>query len=120
MSGGRPVGGVTVVGLGLSGRATIGFLIPNASSSHSHIAVARNRRALEDCKADAKILVRPGNPPEDVMALRWALEGAGLVIITGSTDEGITPLILDAVKTQGSAVVRVSIPRPPSFGWGRM
>ena len=107
MTGRRQVRGVTVVGIGPSGRAAIDFLLPCAPSSHSHVAVARSRRALADGNADVKILLRPGDLSEDVMALRWALEGAELVIIAGSTDEGITPLILDAVKVQGSAVARV-------------
>lgn len=107
MTGRRQVHGVTVVGIGPSGRAASDFLLPWAPSSHSHVAVARSRRALADGNADVKILLRPGDLSEDVMALRWALEGAELVIIAGSTDEGITPLILDAVKAQGSAVARV-------------
>ncbi len=107
MTDNHPAGAITVVGLGPSGRAVIDLLVPVSPSAHSHIAVARDREALAGCSAAELILLRPGDPPADVMELRRALKGAGFVIIAGSTDEGITPVIIDVVKTQGSAVVRV-------------
>ena len=107
MTDNRPAGAIVVVGLGPSGRAVLDLLVPVSPTAHRHIAVARDRRALADCAADTKILLRDGNPSEDVTNLRSALEDAGLVIIAGSTNEGITPMILRVVKKQGLAVVRI-------------
>ena len=98
---------VKIVGLGPAGRTVINLLVPVSPSPRIHVAVARDRKALAECDAGERLLLRHENLPDDVMELRRVLNGAELVMIVGSTSENLTRLILDIVKTQGSAVVRI-------------
>ena len=95
--------GISVVGVGAPGRAVIRVLREVSPPSIGYVVVARGQEDLTGFAGAATALVRSGNPPEDLRALRRALGGADLVVVAGWTDDGATaPIVGVPTVTSGA------------------
>ncbi len=99
---------VRIVGLGPSGCLAINhFVILGGFPSTMFIAFSGEEGGLDRCQASYRIPCHDGISEEVVSALTRVMEGTELIVVAGSTDNGVAPIVLRAARAVGAAVARV-------------